>query len=557
MKIEERFACIYQPLYYKDSVLAPDTVALVDYNTLTGNFKVKNGVYKGLSRKHFNIIKGSSSLMKTNGAKGYISRYMPADLFIYIFENRDINNIQSGLGDNSNRFMAYSYVTKKLFETALYPYDNKQFKLVYRTRPTPLDITSMLKDEAIYEQLYEEKMPFEDKIEDNTITADEGVMIYKVDINDGTLKQVNKNDLFDALPEFLKTDQTYLNNNSVNRPSGLDVANIINDISKKYVGQETAIKTLVTNIYYNQVLLDNLGECDLDELDGRKVNILLDGSTGTGKTAIVKTVTKKFDIPMVISSANSFSETGYVGPTITELLEKLYNQANGDLEKAERGIIVLDETDKLAATKSAGHNMKKGVQEELLSFISGGKYDIKVNKGEKITFDTSRITFILMGAFTDIRENKIKEKETNKIGFGDIENKDKTYTITPQDYIDYGLMREFFGRIKVIVSTNSYSKDDLTKILLNSEISPLINFEKTAKMYGYGGITYNKEFIQKVVDEAYKMNTGARALQTIMLGIQDDLLLEMITNNVYDDNKKIELSTDNLESYKKAKVIKY
>ena len=262
-------------------------------------------------------------------------------------------------------------------------------------------------------------------------------------------------------------------------------------------------------------------------------------------------------MPLVIRSAKSFSETGFVGPSITEMLEKLIIQADGDIEKAERGIIVLDEIDKIAITKENKDSMKKGVQEELLTFISGGKVDIKLSKGRTIAFDTSKVTFILMGAFTDIREAKIKENETNKIGFGDAETKDRRYTLEAKDYIEYGLKKEFFGRIKVIQSTNSYSKEDLTNILLNSEISPLLNFEKTAQMYGYGGVNYNEEFITNLVNKAYDMNTGARALQTIMSGIQNELLLEMITNNVYDDNKKLEISDINLESYQKSKIIRY
>ena len=128
---------------------------------------------------------------------------------------------------------------------------------------------------------------------------------------------------------------------------------------------------------------------------------------------------------------------------------------------------------------------------------------------------------------------------------------------TPQDYIDYGLMREFLGRIKVLVSTKSYSKEDLTKILLTSSVSPLKNFEKNAKMFGYGGIDYNQEFINKIVEEAYEMKTGARGLQTVLSGIQNKLLMEMVTNNVNDENKKMKLTEEALDEYKKAKVIKY
>ena len=117
-------------------------------------------------------------------------------------------------------------------------------------------------------------------------------------------------------------------------------------------------------------------------------------------------------------------------------------------------------------------------------------------------------------------------------------------------------MREFFGRIKVIAATKTYSLDDLKKILLTSKISPLKNFEKTVLMFGYSGIIYDDEFIDSIANEAYEMNTGARALQTIMSGIQSEMLTDLVINN-YDLNKPIELSAKLLEKYKKRNVRGY
>lgn len=352
-------------------------------------------------------------------------------------------------------------------------------------------------------------------------------------------------------------DKTY-NNQIVNE--------MINSISNKIVGQEEAIKTLVSNIYFNQVLIDHLEKekkIDPSRLDSSKVAILLDGETGTGKTAIEKEIARMLDLPIVITNANSFSETGYVGPTITDILEKLVDQVDGNISKAERGIIVLDEIDKVATKDDIyGKDMDKGVQEELLSFIGGGEYDIRLNDGlfgKSARFDTSKLTFILSGAFTDLREEKIKEEEKkyNGMGFGvnTSTNNKKSYTVSPEDYINYGLMREFFGRIKVLTSTKSYKFEDYKRILLTSEVSPLKNFEKSVKMFGYEGISYNEEFVDRLATEAVEMKTGARALQTIMSGIQNKLLLGLINHEFSEDI--IELSTSLIDDYKKANIREY
>ena len=311
--------------------------------------------------------------------------------------------------------------------------------------------------------------------------------------------------------------------------------------------------------------LSKNGDLDITELDARKTSILLDGETGTGKTAIIKDICKQLDLPVVIASSTNFSGTGYVGASITDLLIDLLKQSNNDLNKAERGIIVFDEIDKLAFSKEAviGKDMKEEVQHELLTFIGGGDYDVPIGEGffsQNVKFNTSKITFILSGAFTDLREDKIKEvdKSHKAMGFSteSSDNYEKEYIVTPDDYIKYGLMREFFGRIKVLASTKSYSLEDCKRILLESTISPLLNFEKNVKMYGYPGIEYNEDFLNKVSEEGMKMKTGARGLQTVISGIQNNMLNGLI-NNEYDINKPIVLDTKMIEDYKKSFIRKF
>ena len=345
---------------------------------------------------------------------------------------------------------------------------------------------------------------------------------------------------------------------------------VIESTSKKIVGQEKVIRTLVNQIYNNQLIINELSKeenLDITELDSRKTTILLDGETGTGKTAIIKDICKQLDLPVVITSATNFSATGYIGATVTDLLEDLLRQANNNIEKAEQGIIVFDEIDKIAFNKEnvIGKDMREEVQHELLTFIGGGEYEISISDGfsmfpEKKKFNTSKITFILSGAFTDLREEKIKEVDSSHqvMGFSaaNSSNYKREYIVTPDDYIRYGLMREFFGRIKVLASTKSYTLEDYKKILLDSTISPLRNFEKDVKMYGYPGILYDDKFLNKIAEEGMKMNTGARGLITVMAGIENNMLDGLI-NREFDIDKPIELNTKMIKEYKKVFVRKY
>lgn len=337
-----------------------------------------------------------------------------------------------------------------------------------------------------------------------------------------------------------------------------NIPQIIKEISSKIVLQDEAIRTIVTNVYYNQMLFEQLEKkyyIDPSELESRKVNIMLEGSTGTGKTAIITAVANKFNIPCVIRSAASFSETGYVGASITDMLRALIAQAGGDLKKAQKGIIGLDEVDKIA--RKSGLDMKKGVQDECLALIGGAVFDIPVDEhrafGEVIHFDTSKITFILGGAWTNIRDSKLEEylKQFKQLGFTDkpVELPETMdYRITPQDYINEGLSREFFGRIKLQTGTKTYTKEDYRTILLSSSISALKTIEKTVKMFGYKGITYDEGFIDEVCSQAYDMDTGARALQAVMFGVQNRILLPLITGE-FDRSKPVDLTTMLIEEY--------
>lgn len=331
----------------------------------------------------------------------------------------------------------------------------------------------------------------------------------------------------------------------------LDVKKVISDMKKKFVAQEEVVESIVSNIYINQMLVDS-GDKDL--ISTSKSAILLDGPTGTGKTAILKEVANKLDLPIVIAKSSDYSASGYVGDSLGDILSGLLEQAEGNLKLAERGIVCMDELDKLASERSNELKMKRAVQHDLLAFIGGSKYNVK--KGmSNIEFDTTNLTFIGMGAFTTLSD---KKKEVPK-SFGLIQTQtntkpeEKSYEIKDQDYVDYGLERELVGRLTLKTHTNAYSVEDFKRILLESEISPLKMFIKTLKTLGVDNITYDDDFIEEVSKKAYESGFGARGLQAIFLSIRNNLSMNLIDNNL----NELHLSKEMFEKVKQKSLRKY
>ncbi len=309
---------------------------------------------------------------------------------------------------------------------------------------------------------------------------------------------------------------------------------ILDDIKRKFIGQETAAEELFYNIINNQQLAQNEAIPD-----GQRSLIFMDGPTGTGKTAITREITKKLDIPFVATSITSYSAAGYVGGNITDILKELYNKANGDLKKAERGIVVLDEFEKIAYNPETNLEMKLAVQNQLLDFLGGGKYKVRIGTGlldtREIEFDTSKLTFVCLGALTNLRKKKTEKKRT--IGFGSItpekNDEPQEYSITSEDLINIGLERELVGRINTYLHTKEYRREDYINILKNSQISPLLSFKTWVELKGKK-LEVPEETYNVIADYAYKMNTGARSLQTIMNSIRTHFLKEVLrgTNKV-------------------------
>ena len=315
---------------------------------------------------------------------------------------------------------------------------------------------------------------------------------------------------------------------------------LLDEIQRKFIGQEVAAEGLFYNIINNQLL------AEMEDIpDGQRSIIFIDGPTGTGKTAITREITEKLGIPFTSSSVTNYSSTGYVGGDITDVLKELYRKADGDLEKSQRGIIVFDEFDKIAYSRSGGLEMKKAVQQQLLDFLGGGKYNIRVGNSifdmNEIEFDTSKLTFVCLGALTDLRSKKTETRQT--IGFGQTSqsSEEQTYSITPQDLMSIGLERELVGRFNTYLHTDDYSKESLEKILRESTISPLIGFKKWIEASGKQ-LVIDEDVYGLIAEQAYELNTGARSLQTVMNNIRTSFIREVLRgtdNTIHLDSETV------------------
>lgn len=292
---------------------------------------------------------------------------------------------------------------------------------------------------------------------------------------------------------------------------GENVLSIINELKEIIKGQDEAIESVVTNVLINL-------KTAKENVNIQKNTILIDGSTGTGKTLLVTELAKILNSPVIIKNSTNYSTVGYVGDDLKSILTDLLRTANSDISKAENGIVCLDEIDKLGDTSL---EIRRGIQQELLSYLSGTTVEVTLNK-KTYMFDTSNLTFIFMGAFTNM-----KEKKNKSIGFDSKENIRETTT----DYVKAGMLREFMGRINVITKTNDLKIEDIENILINSKISPLKELILIGKLYSVE-ITFTEGFIKKASFDALKENIGARGIHRVINKVKNKLLLSIMTGSL-------------------------
>lgn len=302
------------------------------------------------------------------------------------------------------------------------------------------------------------------------------------------------------------------------------------------IGQEDAKKTLSVAIYnhYKKIISNSTTELD-------KSNILIAGSTGCGKTLIVKTIAKLLGVPCYIGNATSITESGYVGDDVESLLVGLLRECDYDITAAEHGIVFIDEVDKIA---KKGANMSitrdvsgEGVQQALLKIVEGGTIGVHPQGGRKhpeqqlLYMDTTNILFIVSGAFPGIEDIIKKRLGGSKIGFNmephtHLTDDELIKYSTPQDFKTFGLIPEFIGRFPVLTHVNSLTTDDLIRILTepkNAIISQYVELFKIDECE----LSFSKDALVEIAKYANELRVGARGLRNIMETIMLDFMYEI------------------------------
>lgn len=332
------------------------------------------------------------------------------------------------------------------------------------------------------------------------------------------------NDCIDLCGELLKDEFPV---EADEKSSSLYPDDIKRFLDQYVIGQDRAKMILSVAVSNHYKRINNKS----DTLTIQKANVLVLGPTGSGKTLLAKTVAKYLDVPFVVADATSLTEAGYVGQDVDSMITSLLQKAGGDVEKAQRGIVFLDEIDKIGRKSESASITRdvsgEGVQQALLKIIEGTQCEVAASPGRKnpgkemVTIDTTNILFIAGGAFVGI--DKIIERRTSKSSIGFVSNVDQSsndMTVSPDDLVKFGLIPEFVGRFGCVVEIDELTKDDLVKVLTGVKSNYLDQYKY---LFGIDGIelSFTDESIEYIAETAAEMKTGARGLhnqlETILL----------------------------------------
>ncbi len=314
---------------------------------------------------------------------------------------------------------------------------------------------------------------------------------------------------------------------------------IKNFLDQYVIGQEEAKKVLSVAVYnhYKRLTFKEEGGLEID-----KSNIIMVGETGTGKTLLARTIARMLNVPFAIVDATVLTEAGYVGEDVESILSRLLQAANYDVKSAERGIVFIDEIDKIAR-KSGNPSITRdvsgeGVQQALLKLLEGSKVNVPPQGGRKhpdqkfIELDTKNILFIAGGAFDGIAKHITRRMNTKSVGYQSAKERDSVETenilelVSPQDLKSFGIIPELIGRMPVLTYLNPLDEDALKRILLEPNNALIKQYEKLFEM---DGITLNilDEAIDFIVEKAVEFNLGARGLRSICEAILTDAMFTL------------------------------